>query len=52
MMSQAGFNAENEVIYFIGITEILNLCLTFDLHKYFPPGFCQSFAPDSLKQTP
>lgn len=52
MTSQAGFNAENKVISFIGIMEILNLCPTFDVHKDFPPGFCQSFAADSLKPSP
>lgn len=52
MMSQAGFNAENEVISFTGIKEILNLCPTFDVHKDFPLGFCQSFAADSLEQSP
>lgn len=36
-MSQAAFNAEDEVIYFIDIMEILNLCLTFDVYKDFPP---------------
>lgn len=50
MMSRAGFNAEDEVIYFLDIMEILNLCHTFDVSKDFPPGYCQSYGTDSLKQ--